>query len=29
VRVLDTPVDPTKITLDAYVVAGIAGHITP
>jgi polyhydroxyalkanoate synthase subunit PhaC len=29
VRVLDTPVDLTKITLDSYVVAGIADHITP
>jgi polyhydroxyalkanoate synthase len=29
VRVLDTPVDLTKITLDSYAVAGIADHITP
>jgi polyhydroxyalkanoate synthase subunit PhaC len=27
--VLDTPVDLSKITVDAYVIAGIADHITP
>ena len=27
--VLDTPVDLSKITVDSYIVAGIADHITP
>ncbi len=27
--VLDTPIDLTKITVDSYLVAGIADHITP
>jgi polyhydroxyalkanoate synthase len=29
VRVLGTPIDLRKIDVDAYVVAGIADHITP
>src|SRR3954454_586217 len=28
-RVFDTPVDLSKVTVDSYVVAGIADHITP
>ncbi len=28
-RVLDTPIDLSKVTLDAYIVAGITDHITP
>jgi polyhydroxyalkanoate synthase subunit PhaC len=28
-RILGTPIDLSKITVDAYVVAGIADHITP
>jgi polyhydroxyalkanoate synthase len=28
-RVLDTPVDLSRITVDSYLVAGIADHITP
>ena len=27
--VLGTPIDLSKITVDTYVVAGIADHITP
>ncbi len=29
VEVLGTPIDLSKITVDAYIVAGIADHITP
>jgi polyhydroxyalkanoate synthase len=28
-KVLDTPIDLSKVTLDAYIVAGITDHITP